>query len=370
MFPETWCLSPFFRTFFLPQKALRRLFCYLLAMKTVTASVLALMSTACLAAPPAGTEFTHHDWELVCDNTRTCRAAGYQSDETDPASAVSVLLEREAGPGRPVKAQVRLGGDPEKPIPKGGAVTMRIDGRSHGQVRIDRKDMTGTLTPAQTQALVSAVAGTGAVSWTDGDITWPLSGKGASAVLLKMDEFQGRLGTTGALLRKGARAEDGVPGPLPMPEVAAAPAGATDVGLPPAERTALLAALRKALDGCDAFAPDQLSVMRLNADKLLVQIPCWQGAYNEGYAFVLANKKAPFQLEPITDSGSDYAAGTITASQKGRGIGDCWSRQEWVWDGRRFVLTEKATTGMCKSVAPGGAWHLPSYVAKVTRGPR
>ncbi len=41
---------------------------------------------------PAGVNFTHHDWELACDNTRTCRAAGYQSD--DDQLPVSVLLTR------------------------------------------------------------------------------------------------------------------------------------------------------------------------------------------------------------------------------------------------------------------------------------
>lgn len=35
---------------------------------------LALLPTAlCAQAPPSGVSFTHHDWELACDNTRTCR---------------------------------------------------------------------------------------------------------------------------------------------------------------------------------------------------------------------------------------------------------------------------------------------------------
>ena len=44
--------------------------------------------------------FTHHDWEFVCDNTRTCRAAGYQSDNGQ--RPVSVLLTRKGGPGQAV----------------------------------------------------------------------------------------------------------------------------------------------------------------------------------------------------------------------------------------------------------------------------
>src|SRR5512139_570127 len=54
-----------------------------------------------------GISFQHKDWELACDNTRTCRAAGYQSDDGD--LAMSVLLTRMAGPNQPVTAQVMLG---------------------------------------------------------------------------------------------------------------------------------------------------------------------------------------------------------------------------------------------------------------------
>lgn len=341
-------------------------------MKILIASLLAATALPAFAGHPAGIHFTHHDWEVACDNTRTCRAAGYQVDGGEPA--VSVLLEREAGPGKAVTARLQLGTyDDKAPQPKGGTVTMRIDGRAQGTVKVD-KDMGGSLTAAQTGALVAAVAGTGKVEWTDGAHTWALSGKGASAVLLKMDDFQGRLETKGALLRKGGKAEDGVPGPLPIPEVSPASAGSTEVALPPVAQAALLRELREKLDaetsGCEAFAADQLTVLKLTPEKLLVQMPCWTGAYNTGFAYLVANKAAPFRLELVTADATDYAAGTITSAQKGRGLGDCWAHKEWVWDGRRFVLTEVATTGMCRLVAAGGAWRLPTYVARVTRGLR
>ncbi|NBD19090.1 DUF1176 domain-containing protein [Aquabacterium fontiphilum] len=61
------------------------------------------------ALPPhaAGVSFGHLDWELACDNTRTCRAAGYQPEEA--GLAVSLLLTRAAGPGTPVQARLTLG---------------------------------------------------------------------------------------------------------------------------------------------------------------------------------------------------------------------------------------------------------------------
>jgi len=56
--------------------------------------------------------------------------------------------------------------------------------------------------------------------------------------------------------------------------------------------------------------------------------------------------------------------GEISASHKGRGLGDCWSRSSWIWDGTRFVLAYEGTTGLCRSV-PGGTWELPTHVTTV-----
>ncbi|MBB3224507.1 DUF1176 domain-containing protein [Pseudoduganella umbonata] len=342
-------------------------------MKILLTALLAAYALPSVAGEPAGIHFMHGDWEVACDNTRTCRAAGYHADGDDNTLTVSVLLERPAGPRQPVAARLKIGHyDAEASPPKGGKVAMAVDGRALGTVKIDGDTRTGTLSAAQAQALVAAVSGTGTVQWSDGQRTWALSGSGATAVLLKMDEFQGRLGTTGALLRKGGKGEDGVAAPLPMPEVSPASAGSTEVALPPAARTALLRELRGTLGegDCEALAPDQLEAVRLTTDRLLVHARCWLGAYNEGTGYWVANKAAPFKPELVTTSGSDYTAGTITSAQKGRGLGDCWASEEWVWDGRRFARTKEATSGMCKLVEAGGAWDLPTYVAKVTRGLR
>jgi invasion protein IalB len=56
----------------------------------------ALLAFAALAedATDASVSFSHGDWELVCDNTGTCRAGGYQSESE--GLPVSVLLTRAA----------------------------------------------------------------------------------------------------------------------------------------------------------------------------------------------------------------------------------------------------------------------------------
>ena len=54
-------------------------------------------------------EFSNQDWQVVCDNIRTCRLAGYQ-EESNSDFPVSVLLIRKAGANAGVIGKVKLGG--------------------------------------------------------------------------------------------------------------------------------------------------------------------------------------------------------------------------------------------------------------------
>lgn len=325
-----------------------------------------------LAADSPSVDFSHHDWELVCDNTRTCRAAGYHAEGAG-ALPVSVLLERKAGPGTPVTGELQLGilEDAEAGPAR---LEMRIDGKPLGQVALDRAGSIGALAPRQVAALLAAVGGSGQVEWRAGKRVWRLSGKGAAAVLLKMDEFQGRLGTRGAALRKGGKDEAGVLPPLPAPVVLAAKVPAlTPPVLNAADRRELLAVLRKGAgeDCADleavAKGEEQLQVEALSRDRMLVSARCWRGAYNEGHGYWVANLRAPFAPALVTYDGTDHEAGTISAGHRGRGIGDCYGSEEWVWDGRVFVHTSKSRSGMCREIAAGGAWDLPTLVSVVKR---
>jgi hypothetical protein len=242
---------------------------------------------------------------------------------------------------------------------------------------VGQKDLTARLAPAQTQALLAALMKDSTIAWSDGTHAWTLSGKGAAAVLLKMDEFQGRIGTVGALARKGTKDEGQVLPPLPVPVVAPAP-------VPPPARAAVhlpkaqLAALRKALaatvkrDDCEDLTRtdderSDIEVSRLSDTQWLASARCWLAAYNAGSGYWVVNAAPPHAPRLVTSSGTDYADGVISAASKGRGLGDCWSSETWTWDGRQFVHTSDGTTGMCKLVAPGGAWDLPVLVTTVQR---
>ncbi len=328
---------------------------------------------------PKGLSFVHRDWELACDNTRTCRAAGYHSDADE--LAVSLLLTRKAGPGQGVSGQLMIGqyGDNEalSHLPKVFKLLVQINAQPAGPALVIHQDkLVVDLSPAHVAALLAALPRTGSRITFTADApqapSWHLSDQGAAAVLLKMDEAQGRVGTRGALIKKGPQNESAVLPALPVPVLTAAVV--TPALLGDEKRLLALArsdALHKALltttdedkNFCPLLVPEQvLTLHRLSATKLLASSPCWNGAYNAGQGYWVINSTVPYQPELVTSSGSEYGSGNIHAAQKGRGLGDCWSIDRWTWSGKRFVHSESSTSGMCKLMAPGGAWSLPTIV--------
>jgi len=313
--------------------------------------------------------FSRKDWELACDNTRTCRAAGYHPEGDEPNA--TILLTRAGGPNQSVTIQLQLANDERHPLP--GQVTMTIAQRPVGAVHLDPKSNTGHLSPVQVQALLPALLKDELVAWSANEITWTISTAGANAVLLKMDEFQRRLDTPGALVRKGSEPERNVLPAVAPPKIKAGRVSRDKrpVTLTAAQTRDLIAALRKtAHDGScgllDAKTDEagELEVLRLTKDKLLVSHACWRAAYNTGNGYWVVNAQPPYAPVLVTTSATDYDNGVISSMQKGRGIGDCLGAATWTWDGRTFVQTSDATTGMCRQF-PGGAWELPTLVTRV-----
>jgi hypothetical protein len=345
-------------------------------------TTLSILSLCAQAADLPGVSFPHHDWQLVCDNTRTCRAAGYQSDDND--LAVSVLLTREAGPSQPVTGELMIGDfegdDPVNQLPPEFELTMRINGQNLGQVLFDQGSREAELSTKQVNALLESLRHTSTIEWGIDKNHWHLSDKGAAAVLLKMDEFKGRVGTQGALIKKGPLNEAKILPPLPIPVIIAAPVAKPlpsdnqlAIDNSKALREALLASIKD--DDCSDLeendvADAELSAIRLTNNKLLASARCWAGAYNSGYGYWVINDVPPYSPVLVTTSGSGYSEGVISAAHKGRGLGDCWSTDDWAWDGKQFVHTGASSTGMCKLLAVGGAWSLPTIVTDVRRSPR
>ncbi|WLI75589.1 DUF1176 domain-containing protein [Kosakonia sp. H02] len=338
----------------------------------------ALMMAATLSAPALaeqnGVSFDHKDWEVVCDNTLTCRAAGYSVEEE---ASGSVLITRKAGPDTPVTVDVVLAEmDGDETVPH-VQITLWIDDKSQGALATEDND-TWRLSDEQAKRMIDAVKGSGKVEFKGGAKSFVLSGDGAFAVLLKFDDVQGRVGTPGALSKKGDKAETSVAAAITAPVIQAAPVeGGEDRTLRAAEVKAITPRLLATLtnnDECDRLISPQEPVMEgdnditltpLDRKHALISTLCWRGAYNEGYGYWVIDRALKGTPQFITNSASDYSDGIISLGQRGRGIGDCWASAEWVWDGETFRKSSESTTGMCRYVRAGGTWDLPEFVAKV-----
>jgi Protein of unknown function (DUF1176) len=325
-----------------------------------SACALVLLGLCATAAHSADSlSFEHKDWQLVCDNTRACRAAGYQSiEKSDDSEPVSMLLTRAAGPISRVRIQVQLA--TEGKAKPGEMVAMQLGARSFAKLPLMRD-----WASAQVQATLPSLLVAEEAEFTyRSSQRWTLSLQGLKAVLLKMDEFQGRVGTRGALVARGGDPEDGVPRPVPPQQISMAAVPKTQAG-----DQALVAQITPLLDSvnCTQSSVDY-EIARLSDSKLLLwNVGCYGGAYNSSNAYWLVSGSPPYnpQRLPI-ESGNSYQNGLISGVQKGRGIADCMSQAEWRWNGSEFVLSKELTTGMCRGF-PGGAWFLPTVVSIVKK---
>ncbi|QJT78986.1 DUF1176 domain-containing protein [Kosakonia sp. MUSA4] len=338
----------------------------------------ALVMAATLSAPAlaeqSGISFDHKDWEVVCDNTLTCRAAGYSAEEE---ASGSVLITRKAGPDMPITVDVVLAEmDADETAPQ-AALSLWIDGKSQGEIATEDND-TWRLSDAQAHSLIDAVKGSAKVEFKGAAKPFVLSGDGAYAVLLKFDDVQGRVGTPGALSKKGDKAENTVTPAVAAPVIQAAKVeSGEDRALTAAEVNVLKPRLLAALpdnNECEGLASPQepvidgdndITLTPLDRKHVLISALCWRGAYNEGYGYWVLDKALKGNPQFITNSASDYADGIISLGQRGRGIGDCWASAEWVWDGETFRKSSESTTGMCRYIRAGGTWDLPEFVTEV-----
>lgn len=377
-------------------------------------SILALIAPISTLASDAygepfeGWGFVKDDWQLVCDNTLTCRAAGYSEDGAEWRG--SVLLTLKAGEKVPT-TQVLLNywdsSDEEnvqanvlnKPI------ELWLNDKYYGEVQLntDEEGM-GELTPSQTRQLINQARKSTKIEFRVGDYQWQISDTGMAAILLKLDEVQGRVGSPLALVSKNNANRQALKPARAMPKIyAVAPysmpeysVDADDLPKMSAEQKLsqrlserydrlwqnkmsawVIATLdEEERENCEILTTDQewfdkknkvWQFMPIDSNYTLASHSCWTGAYNFGAGYWLINKDQPNKPKLITLSGSDYNDGEVYSTHKGRGIGDCWSSESWVWDSKDFVKTSELSTGLCRLIAAGGAWQLPTYVSEVVR---
>lgn len=305
------------------------------------------------------------DWLVACDNIGTCHAFAPASEGTG-----WVRISMPAGPtGTP---SVSVGFWPENGA-FGGPLTAQVDGAVFETRAETGEDAppAATVDPDRARALVDAMAQGTAMALNAGSETVPISLTGAAASLLWIDEHQGRLGSTTALIRKGSRPASAVPAAHAPPRVVPAPAvSQTGYGdqegqtLPPAIE-ALPAVIQCRAD--TDFNPDLQKVIssaRLDATTVLWSVPCEGGAYNFSSAYFTTTpqgtnpRRVTFPnasgepLDMLVNAAYDPTTRIIDAFNKGRGLGDCGMADSWTWTGQAFVLKASSEMSEC--------WGVPS----------
>ena len=334
--------------------------------------LLALLPVVAMATSIKGIG-NYQDWDLVCDNTGTCRMAGYQEKGDDP---VSILFTRAAGENAAVEGKFTIlpFGEADRDVQVGQDIEIWLNGKSLGKVKHISDDAPDKLTEEQTKALLSGLKKESEIRLTYGKTTLKVSDKGAAAAMLKMDEFQQRLNTPSALIRQGQE-KHAVLAPQAAPKIEAVSVNNhKTIELKRGEKqfNHVLALLRKAYDGCvdEDLESQDITLYPLTQNKILAEALCASGAYQStNYYAVLDDKLSKVEqvlADQYNEAGYDEKQGYafVRGTYKARGIGDCWSGDDAVWNGKIFIRTSEWTTGSCKGFT-GGAWQLPTFVSDI-----
>ncbi|WP_156348620.1 DUF1176 domain-containing protein [Sphingomonas sp. Leaf23] len=318
-------------------------------------------ATTDTATPPRPLPLTKFgNWAAGCDNGGTCQAGSLMPEDGD-APALTVSIERAAGPDAPVAIRLRSQETIALPL------TAQIDGEAVARGGTQQDDAI-TLTDAPAMALAAKLAAGKTLTLIDakGQRVAPLSLPGASAALRWIDDRQGRVGTTGAIVARGT-SPDTRPAP-PVPVVRAATIRGEAALLDPL----LITSMRKQAE-CDGGDLPDVTTKTLDGPRTLAIVPCAEGAYNILSALFVIERgaavPASFDTPVAGDSDGDlvynatFEDGILDTFAKGRGLGDCGVTQRYAWDGTRFRLVEQRVMDECR----GNPDFIRTWTARVIR---
>lgn len=325
------------------------------------AAAVVLAAAGGAEAASAGPLRVFGDWSVACDNTLACTAIGL--GPRGSGGSPYVRLTRTAGPN-----------------PVTTAVIDGVDGLSGRSLAADGKDVVFPPLDAQTdrvldeaalRTFLDGLAGSSRLGWTKPPTQEDsVSLKGMNEALRHIDERQGRVGTTSALVARG-RADEVSPAPAhPMLRLPTVPESDEVEGGAAAREVA--AFHRRNLDrfDCDsdlARGDPPSSGRRLGGKRVLFEVSCSRAAYQSSVmvyvhdaAAPAGRRVSPAPIEDLDDRGrprsdgkpralleADYTRGVIESHAKGRGVGDCYEHSTWLWDGRVFRLAYRSLAPHC-----------------------
>lgn len=331
--------------------------------------ILALLS---FASPAFASPYKEvRDTSVSCSNGMTCELSLKGIGENN--ELYSVALARAPGPGTQVRLMVRT----TSMLAEGSKVSFLVDGKealslAAADFDLFAEDSEYTAKDTEVGRRLFALLKNGTLlkvvfaAEKSGESSFSLAGIAGAGLF--MDEAQGRLDAKDALVRVGTKetAASSVRDIIDFDQLP--PAIRPDFESPESD-CGFVEELR--------FRYGQGFAVRIADDTELYVLPCaLGGAYNQPYAFFqLYGGKAtevplPYMSDegPTTTSGAvnvdwDHPSRTLTAFDKGRGLGDCgvwdkWKLSEDPFD-VRFVLVESRVKDDCDGQGEGPeTWPL------------
>ena len=295
---------------------------------------------------------TFSDWIVGCDNGLLCQASAMMP-ETD--TSITVTVRRSPEPDASPQVWMR---SVDTDI-----ADVVADGHKLGLHLTKNADDAFVVAPPDALKFLDTLRSANKVEGFDpkGKLVGDILVNGATAALLYIDDRQHRLGTRGALVRRGDRPDSSIPAPPALP-VRVAVAGSSRPA--PKLSAAFVAKVRKDNDCPDEKDPNLVNVDRVDSSHSFATITliCQSGAYNYLSAnYVIADGGAPrpakFDDDNSKEDGDlhynlywDAKTHRLDAGMKGRGIGDCGGMQHYVWDGSEFRLVAVEEMTECRGV--------------------
>jgi hypothetical protein len=339
-------------------------------MKMMLFAALALLAVPCegFASPAKDIR----DMAVYCTNGLTCEISLLA--KTGGKLIYSLSLSRAAGPDTPVLIKIRA----SAPMLPTGELVFSADGKPVMAVKAADFDFNADFeeytskAPAAGFELFGLIRNASVLTLRYAAVkpgTADFSLAGLSGAGLYLDEVQGRLDSTDALVKIGGKTT----APPPVRDISAF--------------EQLPAVLRPDFEGQEGACGfyDQSHFTRgsgfqvtLPDDVALYVLPCTDGgAYNQPYALYQISSGAVSEvaLPTMTEDGPSTTTGatnvdwdqptlTLTAFDKGRGLGDCGTYDKWklrdVPGEASFALVESREMDECNGEGGGGpeTWPL------------
>lgn len=347
-------------------------------MTSRTFIAVSLATAALTASADASGEKSFKDWYAACDNLRNCSAYGF-----DPATNTGYLrVERGGAADAPVRitisvdladaADYTLAFDPALPgLPDRALTGEEGEGNDYRRSLLAEGPTAKTLIESLRKAHAIVVTRKPAPGKKLDTPVSRISMSGAVAALLWIDDQQKRVDTVTAMIKPGPKPVSAIPAQPNAPVIVAAKPTKEKT---PVKPSAGLIAKGRTLCG-DSDPKSKLEqTYPLGGGRVLYEFSCPEnsGAYNFQSVYLVGPADNAQSVKPVffkwpikigdqqnddgTNSGLTNAVFdpekmTLTSFNKGRGIGDCGSEEEWVFDGKTFQLGQIRFMSECNGVA-------------------